>query len=202
MNNDIFIHPSSYVDDSTLIGDGTKIWHYCHIMSNASFGESCTLGQNVFVAGNVVIGHRVKIQNNVSIYEGVVLEDDVFCGPSVVFTNVKTPRSRISRQDKYEKTFVRTGATLGANSTIVCGITIGKFAFVSAGAVVTKDVPDYALVVGTPARHIGWVCACGVRLQEKDDTFQCGECGEGYSLTGSELSTTKQHKDLQNQKTG
>lgn len=198
MNNDVFIHPSSYVDDSTLIGDGTKIWHFCHIMNNVSFGKSCTLGQNVFVASDVVIGHRVKIQNNVSIYEGVVLEDDVFCGPSVVFTNVKTPRSKISRRNKYEKTLVRTGATLGANSTIVCGITIGKFAFVGAGAVVTKDVPNYALVVGTPAHHIGWVCACGVRLQEKDNMFQCGECSEDYTLKGSELSATKRHTDLQN----
>ena len=167
-------------------------------MNNASFGKSCTLGQNVFVARDVVIGHRVKIQNNVSIYEGVVLEDDVFCGPSVVFTNVKTPRSKISRRNKYEKTLVRTGATLGANSTVVCGITIGKFAFVGAGAVVTKDVPDYALVVGTPAQHLSWVCACGVRLQEKNNMFQCGECGEYYTLNGSELSATKQHTDLKN----
>tara|TARA_Y100000588_G_scaffold89019_1_gene95386 strand:- start:8784 stop:9266 length:483 start_codon:yes stop_codon:yes gene_type:complete len=160
-------------------------------MSNASLGEFCTLGQNVFIANNVVLGHRVKIQNNVSIYEGVSLEDDVFCGPSVVFTNVKTPRSRISRQDKYQKTLIRTGATLGANSTIVCGVTIGKFAFVGAGAVVTKDVPDYALVAGTPAHHIGWVCTCGVRIQQKNDTFTCIECREDYILTGSKLSPSK-----------
>lgn len=159
-----FAHPTATIDPGCEIGNGTRIWHYSHIMAGARIGRGCTVGQNVFVAKDVVIGDNVKIQNNVSIYEGVVLEDDVFCGPSMVFTNVLTPRSHISRRHEFQRTLVRRGATIGANATVVCGHTVGRFAFVGAGAVVTKDVPDYALVLGAPARLAGWMCQCGVGL--------------------------------------
>ena len=161
---DVFVHESSYVDEGCEIGEGTKIWHFSHVMSGARIGRRCNIGQNVVISPQVVIGDHVKIQNNVSIYTGVTLEDDVFCGPSMVFTNVVNPRSHVSRKDEYQPTLVKQGASLGANSTIVCGHTVGRFAFVGAGAVVTKDIPDYALVVGNPSRITGWMCSCGVKL--------------------------------------
>lgn len=175
-----FVHESSYVDDNVTIGEGTKIWHFCHIQSNARIGKNCSFGQNVNVAENVKIGDGVKIQNNVSIYEGVELEDYVFCGPSMVFTNDLTPRAKYPKgKTGYKKTLVRIGASIGANATIVCGHTIGKCAMVAAGAVVTTDVPDYALFAGVPARQIGWVCECGETLKGK---YKCSRCGRQYRL--------------------
>src|SRR6266567_1100083 len=159
--NDFFVHQSAVVDDGAVIGRGTKIWHFCHVMSGATIGENCSLGQNVFVARGCAIGNNVKIQNNVSIYEGVTLEDDVFCGPSMVFTNVRTPRSHVSRKHEYRPTLVKRGSSIGGNATIVCGVTLGEYAFIGAGAVVTSDVPSHALMVGVPARRVGWMCQCG-----------------------------------------
>jgi len=181
-----FVHESAYVDPGARIGKGTKIWHFCHIMAGAEIGENCTLGQNVFVAKNVKIGNNVKIQNNVSIYEGVILEDYVFCGPSCVFTNIKTPRSAFprNRSEDYIPTRVKYGATIGANATIICGVTIGEWAFVAAGAVVTKDVPPYALVAGVPARIIGWACRCGLRLHFENGQAVCFSCGRRYLKEG------------------
>src|SRR5947208_4204711 len=160
-------HETAGVDDPSAIGEGTRVWHFSHIAKGASVGPRCSIGQNVYLASGAVVGACVKIQNNVSIYDGVTVEDGVFCGPSVVFTNVINPRSHISRKHEYRPTLVRQGATLGANATILCGLTIGRFAFVGAGAVVTRDVPDFALVHGNPARHRGWICACGVTLALK-----------------------------------
>jgi UDP-2-acetamido-3-amino-2,3-dideoxy-glucuronate N-acetyltransferase len=180
---DYFVHESSYIDDGCEIGEGTKVWHFSHVMSGARIGRRCNIGQNVVVSPQVVIGDNVKIQNNVSIYTGVVLEDDVFCGPSMVFTNVVNPRSHVSRKDEYRPTVVKRGATLGANSTIVCGHTIGRYAFVGAGSVVTKDVPDYALVVGNPGRIVGWMCECGVKLASGATApveATCAACGGRY----------------------
>jgi len=177
MEKEYFVHESSYVDENVTIGKGTKIWHFCHIQKNAILGENCSLGQNVNVANNVKIGNDVRIQNNVSVYGGVELEDNVFCGPSCVFTNVTTPRSHYSVHGDYAKTLVKWGATLGANSTIVCGHTVGRCALIAAGAVVTKDVKDYALMAGVPAKQIGWVCECGERLPER---LVCGKCGKRY----------------------
>lgn len=178
-----FVHPSAYVDEPASIGAGTKIWHFCHVMSNTTLGAGCILGQNVLVASGVRIGNNVKIQNNVSVYEGVELEDDVFCGPSCVFTNVTNPRSQIVRRGQYEATKVRRGATIGANATIVCGSTIGRYAFVAAGAVVTKsDVPDYALMAGVPARRKGWMSRHGHKLGKPDaeGIMTCPESGWRY----------------------
>jgi UDP-2-acetamido-3-amino-2,3-dideoxy-glucuronate N-acetyltransferase len=177
---DYFVHQSSYVDDGAVIGAGTRIWHFCHVLPGAVIGERCNLGQNVVVMGGTRIGDNVKIQNNVSIYEGVVLEDDVFCGPSCVFTNVMNPRSHVSRKAEYRQTLVRRGATIGANATIVCGVTLGEYAFVGAGAVVRGDVPAYALMVGVPARRVGWMCQCGTRLRLSDGAGSCAVCGAGY----------------------
>jgi len=178
-----FVHPSAFVDEPASIGAGSKIWHFSHVSSGATLGERCNLGQNVFIAPGVRIGHNVKIQNNVSVYEGIELEDDVFCGPSCVFTNVSNPRSEIIRRGQYAKTLVRRGATIGANATIVCGTRIGRYAFVAAGAVVTKgDVPDYALMVGVPAKHRGWVSRHGHRLTspDADGVMRCPESGWRY----------------------
>lgn len=181
---DIFIHESSYVDSPCEIGRGTKIWHFSHIMKECKIGENCNIGQNVVISPGVILGNNVKVQNNVSVYTGVVCEDDVFLGPSCVFTNVINPRSHVNRKHEYRNTYVGQGATIGANATIICGHNIGKFALVGAGSVVTKDVPDYALVVGTPARIIGWVCQCGERLYfDEKDIGTCNVCGKKYSMS-------------------
>ena len=181
-----FIHESSYVDDGALIGEGTKIWHFCHVQKGAVIGMNCSLGQNVNIGNNVKIGNGVRIQNNVSVYEGVELEDNVFCGPSCVFTNVTTPRAHFPVHGVYAKTVIRNGASLGANSTVVCGHNVGRSALIAAGAIVTKDVKDYALMAGVPAKQIGWVCECGKKL---DDSLTCS-CGRSYKLDGEIL-----HKD-------
>ena len=175
-----FAHSSSYVDDHVVVGDGTKIWHFCHVQAGASLGRNCSLGQNVNVGNNVRIGNGVRIQNNVSIYEGVEIEDNVLCGPSCVFTNVATPRAHFPTNGIYARTLIKEGASLGANCTIICGHTIGRCALIAAGAVVTKDVKDYALMSGVPARQIGWVCECGLRL---GDDLKC-QCGRVYMLDG------------------
>jgi UDP-2-acetamido-3-amino-2,3-dideoxy-glucuronate N-acetyltransferase len=177
-----FAHPTAVIDEPCEIGEGTKIWHFSHIMAGAKLGRGCNLGQNVVVSPDVRIGSNVKIQNNVSIYTGVELEDDVFCGPSMVFTNIVNPRSHVSRRHEFKKTLVRKGASLGANSTIICGATIGQYAFVAAGAVVSRDVPDYALVAGVPARQIGWMCNCGVRFQNSAAEAVCRSCGRRYAV--------------------
>ena len=186
MKSKIFIHKSSYIDDNVRIGDGTKIWHFCHLQSGSIIGKNCVLGQNVNIGNNVKIGNRVKIQNNVSIYEGVELEDNVFCGPSMVFTNVINPRSKYpkSGKNKYRKTLIKEGTSIGANATIICGNTIGKNAFIGSGAVVTKDVPNYALVVGNPARFLAWICECGTRL---DKNYVCEKCAMKYFLKNKKL---------------
>jgi UDP-2-acetamido-3-amino-2,3-dideoxy-glucuronate N-acetyltransferase len=188
---DYFVHESCYIDDGCQIGEGTKIWHFTHVMSGARIGRGCNIGQNVVIAPQVVVGDNVKIQNNVSVYTGVILEDDVFCGPSMVFTNVINPRSRVPRKDEYRPTLVRRGASLGANSTILCGHTIGRYAFIGAGAVVTKDVPDYALIVGNPGRVAGWMCECGVKLaggSRAPQNIICGACGARYRAHGEALA--------------
>jgi UDP-2-acetamido-3-amino-2,3-dideoxy-glucuronate N-acetyltransferase len=183
-----FVHESSYVDEGAEIGSGTKIWHFCHVMPYARIGQNCNIGQNVFIQSEVVIGNNAKIQNNVSVYTGVILEDDVFLGPSMVFTNVVNPRSHVNRRNEYQTTLVKRGASIGANAVVVCGCTLGRYCFVGAGAVVTRDVPDYALVYGNPARIQGWMCQCGVRLNfhpETDPTFAtCNQCGDNYEKRG------------------
>jgi UDP-2-acetamido-3-amino-2,3-dideoxy-glucuronate N-acetyltransferase len=183
-----FVHESSYVDEPSSIGEGTKIWHFCHIMADSVIGKRCNIGQNVVVLPGVRVGDGCKIQNNVSLYTGVVLEDDVFCGPSMVFTNVINPRSEIVRKHEYKTTLVKRGASIGANATLVCGVTIGCYAFVGAGAVVTRDVPDFALVMGNPARRAGWMCRCGIKLEVAGDSVRCGACGAAYSLHSGVLS--------------
>jgi len=177
-------HPTAIIDDGAQIGEGTRIWHWVHVCSGAKIGEKCSLGQNVFIGNRVIIGDNVKIQNSVSVYDNVTLEDDVFCGPSMVFTNVYNPRSAISRKHEYRDTLVKRGATLGANCTIVCGVTIGEYAFVGAGSVVNRDVPPYALMLGVPARRTGWMCYCGVRLplEEADHRTRCADCGRTYRV--------------------
>lgn len=175
-----FVHESSYVDEGAQIGAGTKIWHFCHVMPRAVIGERCNIGQNVLVSSDVTIGTNVKIQNNVSLYTGVIIEDDVFLGPSMVFTNVINPRSHVNRKDEYKTTLVKRGASIGANATIVCGTTLGRYCFIGAGAVVTKDVPDYALVYGMPARVRGWVCQCGEQLNFEGERAICLKCGDSY----------------------
>lgn len=177
-----YAHPTTVIDPACEIGNETRIWHFSHVMGEARIGERCNLGQNVMIASGAVLGNNVKVQNNVSIYTGVVLEDDVFCGPSMVFTNVVIPRSHIVRRHEYKRTLVKRGASLGANSTIICGTTIGRYAFVGAGAVVTHDVEDYALMVGVPAKRVGWVCYCGVRLRSGTGNVACAECHRQYRI--------------------
>lgn len=179
MHEDYFVHESSYIDEDVTIGSGTTIWHFCHVQRSAMIGAHCSLGQNVNIGPHVVVGNGVRIQNNVSLYEGVTIEDDVFCGPSCVFTNVLTPRAAYPVHGAYLPTLIKKGASLGANCTIVCGHTVGRYAMVAAGAVVTHDVPDYALMAGVPARQIGWVCACGKRLNDS----LCCSCGKAYRLS-------------------
>ena len=185
---DFFVHNSSYVDEGAKIGAGTKIWHFSHVMSTAKIGESCTIGQNVFVAADVIIGKNVKIQNNVSLYTGVIVEDDVFLGPSMVLTNVVNPRSHINRKDEYKTTLIKQGASVGANATIVCGVTLGNYCFIGAGAIVTRSVPDYGLVYGNPGQLQGWMCQCGNRLEFEmlagQEQAACKECGESYLKMG------------------
>ena len=188
---DFFAHESCYIDEGSVIGEDTRIWHFSHIMTGARIGRRCNIGQNVVISPQVVIGDNVKIQNNVSVYTGVLLEDDVFCGPSMVFTNVVNPRSHVPRKNEYRQTLVRRGASLGANSTIVCGNTIGTYAFIGAGAVVTKDVPDYALVIGNPGRITGWMCQCGLKVAaggRPPETAACVGCSRRYRASGSGLS--------------
>jgi UDP-2-acetamido-3-amino-2,3-dideoxy-glucuronate N-acetyltransferase len=185
-----FVHPSSYVDEPCVIGEGTKIWHFSHVMKDVVIGRGCNIGQNVLVASGVRIGDDCKIQNNVSLYTGVVLEDHVFCGPSMVFTNVVNPRSEVVRKSEYRQTLVKRGASIGANATILCGLTIGAYAFVGAGAVVTRDVPDFALVVGNPARRTGWMCRCGIKLALAGETARCSACGTGYRLQAGAVGLT------------
>jgi UDP-2-acetamido-3-amino-2,3-dideoxy-glucuronate N-acetyltransferase len=181
---DFFAHESSYIDEGAEIGAGTKIWHFCHVMPRARIGERCNIGQNVLVSSDVTIGNNVKIQNNVSLYTGVVVEDDAFLGPSMVFTNVVNPRSHVNRKNEYKATLVKKGASIGANATIVCGTTLGRYCFVGAGSVVTRDVPDYALVYGSPARVRGWMCQCGEQLtfemKNGAETAVCQSCGDAY----------------------
>ena len=174
---DYFVHESAYIDERCEIGKGTKIWHFSHILQNSRIGENCKIGQNVVIGPDVIIGKSCKIQNNVSVYKGVTLEDGIFCGPSMVFTNVYNPRAEIRKMDQVRPTLVKKGATLGANCTIVCGVTIGRYAFIGAGAVIIKDVSDYALIVGNPGKQIGWMCECGVKL---DPEFTCSDCGKKY----------------------
>jgi UDP-2-acetamido-3-amino-2,3-dideoxy-glucuronate N-acetyltransferase len=185
---DYFVHPSSYIDEGTEIGAGTKIWHFCHVMSGSRIGQRCNIGQNVVISPQVTIGNNVKIQNNVSLYTGVIVEDDAFLGPSMVFTNVVNPRSHVSRKDEYRTTRVRQGASIGANATIVCGVTLGRYCFVGAGSVVTRDVPDYALVYGSPARLRGWMCQCGIQIefsiQTEGEIAACPACGDRYLKDG------------------
>lgn len=187
MSSPFFVHESAWVDDGVVIGDDTMIWHFCHILGDVTIGERCRIGQNVVIGPDVRVGNNVKIQNNVSVYNGVTLEDDVFCGPSMVFTNILTPRCAFPRNRKEDNhpTLVRRGASIGANATIVCGTTIGEHAMVGAGAVVTKDVPNFSLVYGNPARHKGWVCKCGIVLEETArKRFGCPECQRKYLLNG------------------
>lgn len=185
---DFFVHESSYIDEGAVIGAGTKIWHFCHIMPRSRIGERCNIGQNVVISPDVTLGNNVKIQNNVSVYTGVIVEDDAFLGPSMVFTNVINPRSHVNRKDEYKRTLVRKGASIGANATIVCGVTLGCYCFVGAGSVVTRDVPDYALVYGSPARVHGWMCQCGEQLsfteQAGVERTVCQSCGDVYRKQG------------------
>ncbi|MDA3871858.1 MAG: DapH/DapD/GlmU-related protein [Candidatus Marinimicrobia bacterium] len=187
--NKFFLHESSFIDENVKIGDGTKVWHFSHIQSGSTIGENCSIGQNVNVGNNIKIGNGVKIQNNVSVYEGVELEDYVFCGPSMVFTNVMNPRSEFPQKGSefYHKTLVKKSASIGANATIICGHTIGKYAFVAAGSVVTKDVPNYGLVVGVPARRIAWVCECGDKLEFSDSETVCKKCGKKYRKNENDI---------------
>lgn len=180
MEKKYFVHPTSIVDDPAEIGEGTRIWHFTHVMSGVKIGENCTIGQNVFIASRAQLGNNIKVQNNVSIFDGVILEDDVFCGPSMVFTNVFNPRSFISRMKELRKTLVRRGATIGANVTVICGNTIGQYAFIGAGSVVTKDVPDYALVYGNPGKVKGWVCQCAEEIRFRSGKAVCKACGKTY----------------------
>jgi UDP-2-acetamido-3-amino-2,3-dideoxy-glucuronate N-acetyltransferase len=189
MKSQFFAHPTAVIDEGCTIGEGVRIWHFCHIMTGCTIGEGCNIGQNVMVSTRAVLGRNVRVQNNVSIYEGVICEDDVFLGPSMVFTNVINPRSAVSRKNQYRQTIVRKGATIGANATIVCGIEIGRYAFVGAGAVVTRSIPAYALVAGNPARQIGWMSEYGHRLNfDEKGCSSCPETGEQYILKDKSVS--------------
>ncbi len=181
---DTFVHETAVVDDPDVLGSGTRVWHFCHVMAKARVGADCVLGQNVFVGNGAVIGDRVRIQNNVSVYDGCVIEDDVFLGPSCVLTNVINPRSEVERKHEFRRTLIRKGATVGANATIVCGATIGEYAFIGAGSVVTGDVPAYALIYGVPGRQKGFMCRCGVRL---GDALVCDACNSEYDMEGGRL---------------
>jgi UDP-2-acetamido-3-amino-2,3-dideoxy-glucuronate N-acetyltransferase len=180
MEKPYFVHPTAVVDEPVEIGVKTQIWHFSHVMSGAKIGESCIIGQNVFVGKGAILGNNIKVQNNVSVFDGVILEEDVFCGPSMVFTNVYNPRSFISRKKEFRKTLVKRGATIGANATVVCGYTIGQYALIGAGTVVTRDVPDYALVYGNPGKVKGWVCQCAVQISFQDGRAKCQACGKQY----------------------
>lgn len=189
-NAGYFVHSSSYIDENVTIGEGTKIWHFCHIMSGARIGKHCTLGQNVFVGRNVIIGDNCKIQNNVSIYEGVILEENVFCGPSMVFTNDLTPRAAFPKgPERFVKTLVKKGCSIGANAVILCGVTLGAYSFIGAGAVVTRDVPDYAIFFGHPARLQGWMCECGEKLRFEHLQARCKRCDRQYKKLGEDRIT-------------
>lgn len=195
MANNYTAHPSAVIDEGCIIGNGTKIWHFCHIMPNCKIGDNCNIGQNVVVSPEVTLGNNVRVQNNVSIYTGVICEDDVFLGPSMVFTNVINPRSAVSRKSEYKQTYVEKGATIGANSTIVCGHRIGRYAFIGAGAVVTHDVKPYSLVIGNPARHIGWMSEYGHRLDfDSNGIAVCPESNEKYRLENSNVSKIVENK--------
>jgi UDP-2-acetamido-3-amino-2,3-dideoxy-glucuronate N-acetyltransferase len=184
--SETFVHQSAYVDEGAKVGAGTRIWHFCHVNKGAVIGERCSLGQNVVVMNDVIIGNNVKIQNNVSVYDAVELEDDVFCGPSMVFTNVINPRSHVPRKDEYQRTRVKKGASIGANATIVCGVTLGEYSFIGAGTVVTDDVAPYALIVGVPGKRIGWMCECGERLADSGNGA-CVACGKQYRSQGETI---------------
>jgi UDP-2-acetamido-3-amino-2,3-dideoxy-glucuronate N-acetyltransferase len=186
-----FVHETAIVDSGCEIGESTRIWHFSHVIKGSEIGKGCSIGQNVVIGPNVTVGNKVKIQNNVSVYEGVTLEDGVFCGPSMVFTNVFNPRSYIPRKNEIRPTLVREGATLGANSTIVCGNTIGRFGFVGAGTVVIDDVPDYAMVVGNPGKIKGWMCKCGIKLKFKGNSAECKTCGQRYRKKGETVATVE-----------
>jgi UDP-2-acetamido-3-amino-2,3-dideoxy-glucuronate N-acetyltransferase len=175
-----FIHESAYIDEGAEVGAGSRIWHFCHVMPGAKIGSDCVLGQNVFVGVDVIVGNRVKIQNNVSLYTGVIVEDDVFLGPSMVFTNVINPRSAVERKSEFKATIVRRGASIGANATLICGIELGAYAFVGAGAVITRDVKPYAVMAGVPAKQIGWMCQCGEKLAFDGGSTTCPACGKRY----------------------
>lgn len=189
MNKEYFAHESSYIDETAKIGKGTKIWHFSHIMNDCVIGDDCNIGQNVVISPNVKLGNNIKVQNNVSVYTGVICEDDVFLGPSCVFTNVINPRSFISRKEEYKPTILKKGCSIGANATIVCGHNIGKYALIGAGTVVTKDVPDYALYIGNPGRLVGYICECGIKLvKDGETTYHCPTCGKKYELKKDVLS--------------
>jgi UDP-2-acetamido-3-amino-2,3-dideoxy-glucuronate N-acetyltransferase len=194
-----FAHESSYIDEPCTIGKDTKIWHFSHIMKDSVIGERCNIGQNVVISPGCTLGNNVKIQNNVSVYTGVTLEDDVFCGPSCVFTNVVNPRSHVSRKDEYAATLVRQGASIGANATIVCGVTLGRYCFIGAGSVVTRDVPDYAMVYGSPARIRGWMCNCGIKLDlpatgSQPTSATCSACARQYQRDGTQVTEISKQK--------
>lgn len=195
---EFFVHESSYIDENVQIGPGTKIWHFCHVMQGSQIGDNCNIGQNVVISPGVIIGSNVKVQNNVSIYTGVQVEDDAFLGPSMVFTNVINPRSHVSRKDEYKSTLVKKGATIGANATVVCGNTLGCYSFIGAGTVVTKDVPDYAVVYGNPGRIKGWICRCGIQLQFSSksncETAICKNCGDIYVKNGDDVKLEGKNK--------
>ncbi len=192
---DFFVHESSCLDKGTQVGTGTKIWHFSHISAGARIGTNCNIGQNVYIAPGVNIGNNVKVQNNVSVYTGVTIEDDAFLGPSMVFTNVVNPRSHIPRKDEFQPTLVKRGVSIGANATVICGVTLGQYAFIGAGAVITADMPDYALAYGNPARIQGWMCHCGVKLRfhagDNDERATCGHCGTQYVKKGESVKASE-----------